>query len=172
MSAMAMDTDRETTRCDLAAQALADFGRLQIRAQGTSMLPAIWPGDVLSVEAVSLESVQPGDVILGRRNGLLVAHRAVRAHCEMGVVCRGDFLGYDDAALEPADLLGKVTTVLRAGSSVDFSGSSLARLAWQWVLQHSWMVCTVALKLHGWRMERRGMRSAAKRPSRVREVQV
>jgi hypothetical protein len=40
-------TSRETLGCELAAEVIRSFGRVRLRATGTSMLPAIWPGDVL-----------------------------------------------------------------------------------------------------------------------------
>jgi len=45
----ACSTARETLGCELAAEVLRSSGRLRLRATGTSMLPAVWPGDVLSV---------------------------------------------------------------------------------------------------------------------------
>ena len=35
---------------ELLLQVLRDYGRVRIRALGTSMLPALWPGDVLDIE--------------------------------------------------------------------------------------------------------------------------
>src|SRR6266478_1168478 len=36
-------------KCDLAADVIRRFGVLRLRVNGFSMLPSIWPGDVVSV---------------------------------------------------------------------------------------------------------------------------
>jgi len=46
-------------------------------ATGASMLPAVWPGDVLSVCRGSSTQALPGDIILFARQGRLFAHRVV-----------------------------------------------------------------------------------------------
>ena len=36
--------------CELAGEMVRTFGRVRVRVTGTSMIPAVWPGDVLVVE--------------------------------------------------------------------------------------------------------------------------
>jgi len=36
-------------KCDLAADVIRGFGTLRLRVNGFSMLPSIWPGDVVCV---------------------------------------------------------------------------------------------------------------------------
>src|ERR1039458_9326454 len=68
---------RATVACELAAEVLRSSGSLRLRAIGASMLPAIWPGDVLTVQRRDAENAQPGDIVLFARGGALVAHRVV-----------------------------------------------------------------------------------------------
>ena len=68
---------RETLGCELAAEVLRSFGRLRLGATGASMLPAIWPGDILSVHSHNVAEALPGDIVLFGRPGKLVAHRGV-----------------------------------------------------------------------------------------------
>jgi len=67
----------ETLGCELAAEVLHNFGRLRLRATGASMLPVVWPGDTLLVQSHDSAAVLPGDMVLFRRYGRLVAHRVV-----------------------------------------------------------------------------------------------
>ena len=41
--------------CDLAAEVADAFGRVRLRVSGTSMVPAIRPGDMVSVERASVK---------------------------------------------------------------------------------------------------------------------
>lgn len=69
---------RRTTECVLAAEVLLKYGKLRFRAHGVSMLPTVWPGDVLSVTSLGSSTLLPGEIVLYRRQGTLVAHRLVR----------------------------------------------------------------------------------------------
>jgi signal peptidase I len=63
--------------CELAEEVVRSFGRLRLRVVGASMLPAVWPGDLLSVRSDDAAEVQPGDIVVFRREERLVAHRVV-----------------------------------------------------------------------------------------------
>src|SRR5689334_15531995 len=54
-------------RCSLVAEALRTWGGLKIRATGVSMLPTLWPGDLLTVQSRRLEEIEPGEIVLYRR---------------------------------------------------------------------------------------------------------
>lgn len=113
--------ERELGRCALAQESLRRFGRLRFRAYGTSMLPAIWPGEVLLVEALPPSQAQPGEVWLTAQHGRLVAHRVLRVEGPaepVSAVCRGDFLDVEDPAVSGDAILGKVTGVYRYGGKV------------------------------------------------------
>ena len=96
---VARATSRDTLGCELAAEVLRSFGKLRLRANGSSMLPAVWPGDILFVQGKDAAAALPGDIVLFGRAGRLVAHRVVeRTICqdEMQWVTRGDSLGSND----------------------------------------------------------------------------
>ncbi len=61
----------------LFLEVLRSFGAARLAVTGTSMLPAIWPGDVLEVRRQGVGDAQRGDVVLFLRDGRLVAHRVV-----------------------------------------------------------------------------------------------
>jgi len=91
---------------------------LRLRATGCSMLPSLWPGDVLTVRPA--DPIHRGDVILFRRHGRLYGHRVVR---ELSVgprrsfITHGDGLLHADSPVADADVLGPVVLVTRAGRS-------------------------------------------------------
>src|SRR5207237_9662358 len=68
---------REATKCDLASQVLRSTGELRLRALGLSMLPSLWPGDILSIQSCTFEDVARGDIVLCSREGQFVIHRIV-----------------------------------------------------------------------------------------------
>jgi hypothetical protein len=52
----------------LAAEILGSRRRLRLKALGTSMLPTVWPGDVLTIESAACEETGPGDTVLLQRS--------------------------------------------------------------------------------------------------------
>jgi signal peptidase I len=91
----------------LIAAALRGGYPVKVRVAGTSMLPAIWPGDVLTV--TPSHWAVTGDVVL-MLNGLrLRAHRVVETFERHGAVIqrtRGDALDTEDP--RGGEILGKV----------------------------------------------------------------
>ncbi len=76
----------DTLGCELAAEVLRSSGKLHLRANGASMLPAVWPGDILTVSSHDAAEALPGDIVLFARDGKLVAHRIVEVRSlEFGV---------------------------------------------------------------------------------------
>ena len=68
---------REEGRCSLAADALRSWGVVKLCARGVSMLPSLWPGDLLTVQSHRPEQVEPGELLLYMRQGRFFVHRVV-----------------------------------------------------------------------------------------------
>jgi len=102
---------------ELVAEALGRFGRVRFRASGTSMLPALRPGDVLDVEACPIDQFHVGDIVVWLSSAGLVAHRLQSNH-EQIAVTRGDANWQSDTPMPTARLLGRVTRVTRDRSSL------------------------------------------------------
>ena len=68
---------RDRLGCEMAAEVLRSSGNLCLRVSGLSMLPAVWPGDILNVSRLDANLALPGDIVLYGREGRLVAHRVV-----------------------------------------------------------------------------------------------
>lgn len=93
----------------LFADVLARFGGARLRLQGTSMLPAIWPGDVLEIVPVDPAALRVGDVVLFLREGRLFCHRvrALIADGEIWLRTRGDLVPGDDPPFPASAVLGR-----------------------------------------------------------------
>jgi phage repressor protein C with HTH and peptisase S24 domain len=66
---------REHSKHNLAVEVLQKTGVLRLTAFGYSMLPTLFPGDILTVKAELLPAIQTGDVVLFTRQGRFFIHR-------------------------------------------------------------------------------------------------
>ncbi len=144
--------EQQDARCSVAAQALQSWGSLRLRARGTSMLPAVWPGDVLTLRTLPFDRTMPGDLVLYMRRGRFFVHRVVRKSDrqeDAHLITRGDCMRREDAPVLAAQLLGKVTEVRRTG--LPFSPGtefSFFRRMLAWTLCRSSFLQRAALWLH------------------------
>ncbi len=92
----------------LVADALRGRGSLRLRVHGESMLPTLWPGEVVEIEGCPPEEVRPGEIVLARRDGRLFLHRLVAPCAPNGFRLRGDSMPGDDPPYPPGALLGKL----------------------------------------------------------------
>lgn len=105
----------------LVAESVRMCGGIRLPAVGTSMVPAIHPGDVLSVQPVNPTEVSLGDIVVYAREQVLVVHRIVRTSAgssEPCLVTRGDRLLRDDNVILPGELLGRVAFIERKNRHV------------------------------------------------------
>jgi len=131
-----MTEAREVHKLELAAEVLASGGGLRLQAMGTSMLPSIWPGDVLSIEHKAGGEIVPGDIVLVARDGRFFVHRLI-GKSESEWITRGDSLPQDDEPVAEAQVLGKVSRIHRKnGAIVPNSRVSLLGRGLGWMLCH------------------------------------
>jgi Peptidase S24-like len=97
-------------RSALVADALHRSGYLRLRVRGESMLPALWPGDVVEIASCSLEEIKPGEIALALRDGRLFLHRFVSCTPNGFKLC-GDSMPGADPWFTPAELLGRLVRV-------------------------------------------------------------
>lgn len=143
---------------------------VSLRVHGESMLPAIWPGDVVEIESCS-EGIRPGEIVLATRDGQLFLHRLL-APCRLdGFLLRGDSLPGADPLFPREALLGRLAgfadkkrSIPELALSPGF-GARLSR-AIGLLLCHCRLARRVALKLHS---RRKGLpresRNAAPSPA-------
>lgn len=109
-----------TDAVGVATRALAAFGRLELRLGGTSMLPALRPGDVVEFRTLDSSGAKPGEIVLFRRGSALVAHRVV-ALTDQGLLTQGDSLDAPDPLVPGADVLGRGVGLIRRGRNLHWS---------------------------------------------------
>jgi signal peptidase I len=103
-----------TLACGLAAEIVRTFGGVRLRVFGTSMVPSILPGDLISVQSANVLEISPGEIILYLRDGRLFVHRVVAragGQDDPRLVTRGDRLSYNDPLVSSSELLGRVTSI-------------------------------------------------------------
>jgi signal peptidase I len=131
---------RENASMALVEEVVRSIGEVRLRVLGTSMAPAMLPGDLVSIRRASLNEISVGEVVLFLQNGRMFVHRVVgkseisaagnpAEHC---LITRGDRLRHDDPPVSPRELLGRVVTIERDNRAIEVaphgSNSLLARL--------------------------------------------
>lgn len=114
--------DDPCARISLAQDALQQFGRLRFRAMGSSMLPAIAPGDILTFRTATPADLVPGQVVLVQHDGRLVAHRLL-SHAQGLLTTMGDSLRVADAPLSITRLLGVLDRHQRGTRCIPLDGN-------------------------------------------------
>ena len=147
----------ESQKQNLAAEILQAAGKVTLAARGYSMLPALWPGDLLHIEAISFDRVRPGDIVLYRRWERFFIHRVLcksnKAESDRpSLVTRGDSMTGFDAPVFPEELLGRVVSVQRtSGQFFPAPRCSKARRVLGLMLGASNRLRSVVLRWHSWR---------------------
>ena len=118
---------------------------VSLRVHGESMLPALWPGDVVEIASCLIEDVHPGEIVLARREDRLFLHRLIAPCTPNGFRLRGDSMPGCDAQYPPEALLGKL--VRRVDEGRGFSSAALSR-ALGILFCHCGAVRRLALTLH------------------------
>jgi len=145
---------REGHKLDLAAEVLRSGGTIRLQALGTSMLPSIWPGDVLSVENKPGEQAVSGDIVLVARERRFFIHRLIEKQSSQ-CITRGDSMPQNDAPVAEAQVLGKVSAIhRRSGAVVPGRRLSLLRRALAGILCHCDSFRKIALRFHSLWQER------------------
>ena len=140
---------RERHAHNLIADVLLAQGRVQLRATGLSMLPTLWPGDVVTIESTGLAHIENGDLLAYARQDRLYIHRLVnRLAAPEGelLVTRGDCMSKQDPAVRPQELLGKVTAITRGNRTLqaDRNVGTGTRFC-AWMLCHCDLLVRLAL---------------------------
>lgn len=112
---------KNAVKCGLAGEMLRRFGTLRLQVTGHSMLPSIWPGDILVIEHGHLGEVSAGDIVLYAREGRLCAHRVIRKDGDLEnprLVTQGDAMLTADPPIAAEEFLGKVSQIFHAGKPI------------------------------------------------------
>jgi len=142
---------RSILACELVADVARDFGEVCLAVTGASMIPALWPGDIIIVRHRETVELKPGDIALYRRQNQLVAHRITRIRRDL-LTTRGDSLPSDDPPVRESDIVGQVVSVVRNGHCVP-PARLLRRRTVSFLLQRS-DFCTRMVLRFGRRIQR------------------
>jgi signal peptidase len=103
----------------LAGEVVRTFGGVRLRVFGTSMVPSIFPGDLIAVQRAVMSEISSGDIVLYAREGRMFAHRVVGfldSPAGSLLIARGDRLRHNDPPVSSRELLGKVISIERGNS--------------------------------------------------------
>jgi signal peptidase I len=137
----------------VALDVLKKFGRLRLRAWGQSMLPSVWPGDVLTVKQCRPEQLERGDIVLFRRGERVFIHRVTsiqEADGEGRVVTQGDATPHSDPPVAASQVLGCVTNIARGARGVRRTRWGRAPRLASFLFRQSWS-SRVVLRVHALR---------------------
>jgi hypothetical protein len=136
----------------MAQELLQIRGLLQLQVLGQSMLPTIWPGDIVTIERQLATKVAIGEIGLFEREGRFFIHRVKDKLTLNGLLhyrTRGDSASADDPPFQANALLGRVVKIERRNQT-SFPGCDLRLYARMlgWILARYRPARNLALKLH------------------------
>jgi signal peptidase I len=136
--------------CDLVADVARASGRVQLKVTGASMVPALWPGDLLTVCRCDPSELRPDSMIVFRQKQRLIVHRLMYRIGDR-IVTRGDARPCLDEPVSAAEIIGRVEHVMRNGRLVHPELSSWQR-ALAAALRHSewwtWLFLRFSSRMH------------------------
>lgn len=122
---MNADAQRRAACCELVSNVARDSGEVCLKVHGVSMLPAVWPEDVVTVRPSNFAELRRGEIVLFRRDDGLTLHRIIQIAADH-VITRGDTLLCDDRPVRDVEIVGKLVSIDRRGRQV-----GLGRPVWQ-----------------------------------------
>jgi len=124
---------REAERCALAVDGLRASGRLRLQVHGESMLPILWPGDVVEIKSCSLDDVMPGEIVLALRARRFFLHRFVE-RSQNGFLLRGDSMPHPDPRFPSEALLGRLVGLSHSQDAKERVRPVLPLRPWAWAM--------------------------------------
>ena len=143
---------RDQFKHNLAVEVLRKTGVLRLTAFGSSMLPTLFPGDILTIKAEPLAQIQTGDVVLFVRQGRFFIHRNLRhlqRSSETLLLTRGDAMPHPDAPVTADELMGRIVSFERGTRLASVPQCSLLRRFIGLLLAYSGRLRGLALRWHG-----------------------
>lgn len=144
----------EAVHLQLLKEVLQRFGRARLRVHGTSMLPALWPGDVIEIVVAEVSALRPGDLLLVERDARLFCHRFLGCVEHSGrflLRTKGDLLGREDPPVAPEAVLGRVDGFSGAPRPPYWLAVLVCLVANVWQLPLTWMMERRERQIHSGR---------------------
>jgi len=150
-----LDTvDLEHPQLELAAAILRSGAAIRVRALGASMLPAIWPGDLLAITPVPYSAIRAGEIVLCVRNGRFCIHRLIHVgsiNGDANWITRGDALADPDPGVPAEAILGRVSSITRGRRTLTPRPLTALGRIFAWILSRSDLLCRLILRIHSLR---------------------
>jgi signal peptidase I len=150
------DQSPEMIPLALGEEVLRASGEMRFVAQGSSMVPSIFPGDVLVVRREAVGKISRNDIVLFSRGGRWFAHRVIYIANEgtrSSFITRGDALPADDPPVAEHEFLGQVAALDRGRRGVTLTGPEAAWSKFlRWAVRKSDSVTLVLLHWNSLRM--------------------
>ena len=119
---MVSEAHTQAAYCNLVEDVVRSCGKVQLKVAGTSMVPALWPGDMVLVRRCNPEELRQNSIVVFRQKERLVVHRLMH-WAEDCIVARGDARPRYDEPVKACEVLGCVESVLRNGRPVSMRQS-------------------------------------------------
>jgi len=146
----------------LTTEMLRSFGEVRSVVRGASMVPTLFPGDIVVVRRETAQTARQGEVMLFFRQGFFCAHRLMDRTQESEstrLIARGDALGKNDPPFAEDELLGRVTAVIRRGKRIELDDAYAAtrQHLLRWMVRRSgrsvkWLLRWHLLRVHLYRI--------------------
>lgn len=97
-------------------QILKDGIPIRCKVGGISMLPLLWPGDVIIIDPIIIEQIAIGDIVVFKQDNRLVAHRLIsisNINNSKFLFTKGDSNLKRDEPFSAESLIGIVRNVIK-----------------------------------------------------------
>lgn len=112
---------------------LKQRGVLIYTNKGKSMIPLIKEGKDVLVISAQIENIKPFDVILTKRpSGRYILHRIIKKDKDGTFVICGDNSYKCDMGIKSADIIGKLTTIIRGNKKNELNGFFYKMYVYVW----------------------------------------
>lgn len=146
------------TCCDLVEEVARASGKVHLKVTGASMVPTLWPGDLLTVRSCDPSDLPPDSIVVFRQKQRLIVHRLMHKSGDR-IVTRGDARPCLDEPISAAEIVGRVENVMRNGRPVDPRPSPWQRVMAAALRRSEW--CTWFFLRFSSRMRKFGVAGAA-----------
>jgi len=133
---------------------------VKLKASGFSMYPLIKPGDIITVRRAVIEELQPGAIIVFKREGNWIAHRIKKITTEGNkriFITKGDSNFKSDAPVPEEIITGRIVSISRDGN--EFNTGEKNKRNNRSVFSNTWLaVAMIKLRLGFVRLTKKGLK--------------
>jgi signal peptidase I len=114
--------EHDALKVEMTAELVHKFGAARLRVLGSSMVPALRPGDIITVRRAAHLEISVGQLVVFSAGPQLITHRVAAVVGDAGErrwITRGDRSVCDDPAVPPENLIAVVESVSRRAGRGD-----------------------------------------------------